>query len=255
MNMAKVMTLLCGLAVMCGMIACSGSNNMGKRDSLGLSAGSVAEVNGSGSQSGETVGNKKIGKEVPAYTAVECYGLYGKVKSLKTDSEIVNFNKTGNVESTKNFIYSNEVVYYYETPFKYGFQEGEYPMEIKINNNTRIESHSEFAESEEFEFDDKHRLIRHSFLEGMSPVTHYFSYHGNDRLPESLSYEFYDETGSGNVHVRYTYLDVDKHGNWLRRKCNITGTSISYEGDENEMETKEPIGPYEEIETRKLLYY
>lgn len=192
----------------------------------------------------------------PDITAVECRGLYGKVKSLKTDSEIVNFNIIGNVESTNNFTYGGgEVIYYYETPFKYGFQEGEYPMEIKIDNNARIESHTEYDESEEFEFDDKHRLIRHFFLEGMSPVTHYFSYHGNDRFPESLSYEYYDETGSGNVHVRYTYLDVDKHGNWLRRKCNVTGTSISYEGDENEIETKEPIGPYEEIETRQLLYY
>lgn len=254
--MKKYINLTFLAAVLLVMVGCSNSKNTIVQDSLKDTADSSLVSNESETQSEENQVNSADVKDMPAITAAESFGLYGNVKSMKTKDEIVNFNKIGNIESMKRLENGgSETVYYYENPYKYGFEEGDYPWIIKIEGNTRIDGRPDWDEYEEFEFDDKHRLVRHSFLIGMSPVTHNFTYSGNDRLPASLSYEYYDETGTDKVHVQYTYLDVDNHGNWLRRKGMISGTSTYYEGDENEKEVTKDIDQHEEIESRKIIYY
>lgn len=254
--MKSIINLLCMLAFLFSMTCCSGSKKDMEQDSIVDSIDSNLGFNELNTEPEEESEDLGVDKNVLAFTAVEGYGMYGKVKSVKMKDKIVNFNKIGNIESIKNLDNGGgESVYYYESPFKYGFEEGDYNWVIKIENNIRIDGRPDWNEFEEFEFDDKHRLIRHSFLIGMSPVTHYYTYSGNERLPFTLSYEYYDETGTDKMHVKYTYLDVDKHGNWLRRKCEITGTSTYYEGESNDTIKTKDIDPYEEIETRKIIYF
>lgn len=194
----------------------------------------------------------------PEFTAVAAYGLYGKVKSLKTDEKIVNFNKIGNVESGKDLINNIDWAIDYKTPFNYRSGDGDYNAFIIIDGNVRKEEwryDNDYTEtSDEYELDDKGRLIRHLYFEGMSPVTERFTYSGNDKNPSSMEYEFHDELGEVLIVNTYTYLDVDKNGNWLKRKVRKSGQQTDYEG-EDETPVKNEIEPSEMIETRKIIYY
>lgn len=198
--------------------------------------------------------NKKL-----EISAVAAYGLYGNVKSLKTDEKIVNFNKIGNVESGKDLVNNIDWAIDYKTPFNYRYGDnGDYNSFIIINGNIRKEEwryDNDYTEtSDEYELDDKGRLIRHLYFEGMSPITERFTYHGNDKNPATMEREYHDELGDVLTVESYTYLDVDKKGNWLKRKVRQTGQQTDYEGDDETPVTRE-IEPSETVETRKIIYY
>ncbi len=197
---------------------------------------------------------EKERKEIPQITAVQCYGLKGKVKSLKTDEKIINFNKIGNVESMKYLDSNFEIAYYYQTPFKYGFADGQYNYQIKIKDNIRIdEDPNDESTKEEFHFDNQGRLVEHHFVEYMAFMVYKYSYKDNDPNPVSLTYQWGDEQGEGDVEIEYTYLDFDKKGNWIRRKCRIHSTGTEY--DESSDQNKTFENTEDQIESRKILYY
>lgn len=197
---------------------------------------------------------KEASIQTPKITAVQCYGLKGKVKSLKTNDKIINFNKIGNVESMKYLDSDSEIAYYYQTPFKYGFADGQYNYQIKIEDNIRTEGDpNNESSNEEFHFDNQGRLVEHHFVEYMAFMVYNYSYKDNDPNPVSLTYHWYDELGDGDVEIKFTYLDFDKKGNWIRRKCRTHSTGTEYNED------SDPNKPYEntdeKIESRKILYY
>ena len=87
----------------------------------------------------------------------------------------------------------------------------------------------------------------------MSYVTETFSYTGTNLLPDSKSTHDYDETGDYRVTDKYEYLEVDEHGNWLKRKV-VRIIQSREHTDSGEAITTTETEP-ERIETQTLEYF
>lgn len=87
----------------------------------------------------------------------------------------------------------------------------------------------------------------------MTYLTETYTYTGTNLLPDSRNSHDYDETGDYLTADRYEYLEVDKHGNWLKRKVVRTNKVTEYvDGGEDIVKTEtEP----ERIETQTIKYF
>ncbi len=192
------------------------------------------------------------------YTAVQCYGLKGKVKMVETAKEIVAFDKIGNIAYIE-YKYKDgnmKTDFVYESPLRYNYGENTSTIHIEFSDNERKKVCKEdFSCDELYRFDGKDRVIRHDYYEGMAPASVIYSYNGKDYNPTKAVYSGFDETGNWTLTQSYVYLDTDKKGNWTKRKVLGKTESESYLGEGNsEMTTfVTEDDPY--IETRKITYY
>lgn len=207
-------------------------------------------------------------EEKPKYTGIMAYGLQGPVKMVKneTEKQTTVFNKNGNIES---FISANGYrdcnnTYIYESPLRYKNGDIQYRIDITGNVMRMIcEPDEEIFEFEdEYEFDDKGRVIKHVWHDGMSPVTQEFAYQGDSRLPYKETKSSFDEMGDWSTTITYEYIDVDKHGNWTKRKGTAQYVSNEYvdvQNEDGEWEYNGGTKTYESTdtveETRKITYY
>lgn len=206
--------------------------------------------------------------QMPKYTGAMAYGLQGPVKMVKNDSTKLTtvFNKIGNIESLicKNGWNDYNFTYIYETPFRYRIESSPYRIECNGNTlrfiNENDEDTLEFED--EYEFDSQGRVIKHVWYEGMSPVTHEFAYQDDSLLPYKETESSFDEMGDWSTTITYEYIDVDKHGNWTKRKGTSHTQSSEYVDVQNEdgewvynggTKTYESTDTVEE--TRKISYY
>ena len=205
-------------------------------------------------------------EEKPKYTGAQAYGLQGPVKMVKNEKEkqTIVFNKIGNIES---FISANGYrdcnnTFIYESPMRY--KNGDTPYRIDINGYVMrmiCELDEEIFEFEdEYEFDDKGRVIKHVWHDGMSPVTQEFVYQGDSRLPYKETESSFDEMGDWSTTITYEYIDIDKYGNWTKRKGTAHSVTNDYEEVQNEdgeyesrTNTSESTDTVEE--TRTITYY
>lgn len=212
--------------------------------------------------------NEEEENQTPKYTGLMAYGLQGPVKILKNEQEkqTTVFNKIGNIES---FISANGYrdcnnTYIYESPLRY--KNGDIPYRIDITGNVmRIicEPDEEIFEfDEEYEFDDKGRVIKHIWHDGMMGVSREFVYQGDSKLPYKEIESSQDELGEWSTTTTYEYIDIDKHGNWTKRKGTAHSVSNEYvdvQNEDGEWEYNGGTKTYESSdtveETRKITYY
>ena len=111
---------------------------------------------------------------------------------------------------------------------------------------------SDMEGSVEYLFDEQDRIIERKSQVRMIYLTETFTYTGVNLLPDSKSVHDYDETGDYLTTDRYEYLEVDEHGNWLKRKVTRTNQVKEYKENGESFSTKtEP----ERIETQSLEYF
>lgn len=163
--------------------------------------------------------------EGPAYTAAQGMGLYGKVKSIYSDGSSIFFDEYGNIARLVNG--NSEEVYKYKTPFTYtipdpwGNEIGPYRIECEENTRKEIKERGGNVEAL-YEFDNKGRLIRHRYFEGMMPAEATYTYDGINKLPAYKVCKHEYEEGTDTETCQYLYLGIDKKGNWTMRKVRRT---------------------------------
>lgn len=195
--------------------------------------------------------------EGPAYTAAQGMGLYGKVKSIYSDGSSIFFDEYGNIARLVNG--NSEEVYKYKTPFRYvipdpwGNEIG--PYRIECGENTRKEINERGGNVEAlYEFDNKGRLIRHRYFEGMMPAEATYTYDGINKLPAYKVCKHEYEEGTDTETCQYLYLGIDKKGNWTMRKVRRTWNSETYNYKTKKYDISTRTEP-DFTESRTIAYY
>ena len=195
--------------------------------------------------------------EGPAYTAAQGMGLYGKVKSIYFDGSSIFFDEYGNIARLVNG--NSEEVYKYKTPFTYtipdpwGNEIG--PYRIECEENTRKEKEERSGNIEAlYEFDNKGRLIRHRYFEGMMPAEATYTYDGKNKLPAYKVCKHEYEEGTDTETCQYLYLGIDKKGNWTMRKVRRTWNSETYNYETKKYDISTRTEP-DFTESRTIAYY
>lgn len=195
--------------------------------------------------------------EGPAYTAAQGMGLYGKVKSIYSDGSSIFFDEYGNIARLVNG--NSEEVYKYKTPFTYtipdpwGNEIG--PYRIECEENTRKEKEERSGNIEAlYEFDNKGRLIRHRYFEGMMPAEATYTYDGKNKLPAYKVCKHEYEEGTDTETCQYLYLGIDKKGNWTMRKVRRTWNSETYNYETKKYDISTRTEP-DFTESRTIAYY
>ena len=181
-------------------------------------------------------------------------GLYGSVESLtNSEGETTRFDKVGNIlEISKGEEYS--LIYKYnDNRTEYSRSDwGSYTITYSDHKRSDMsKNESDMEGSVEYLFDEQDRIIERKSQVRMIYLTETFTYTGVNLLPDSKSVHDYDETGDYLTTDRYEYLEVDEHGNWLKRKVTRTNQVKEYKENGESFSTKtEP----ERIETQSLEY-
>ena len=182
--------------------------------------------------------------------------IYGNVESV-TDSEgkTTRFDKVGNIlEISKGEEYS--LIYKYnDNRTEYSRSDwGSYTITYSDHKRSDMsKNESDMEGSVEYLFDEQDRIIERKNQVRMTYLTETYTYAGTNLLPDSRNSHDYDETGDYLTADRYEYLEVDKHGNWLKRKVVRTNKVTEYvDGGEDIVKTEtEP----ERIETQTIKYF
>lgn len=170
----------------------------------------------------------------PRFTAVQGYGLYGKVKSVTSTNGIIVFDENGNIVRRGTDEYS------YQGPEKYMINKAVGPFRITCEGNLRKEVDENGIEgATEYEFDEHGRVVCHRYFNGMMPVIRKYTYEGTDKHPSTIEDLSSYEEGEESTKYRCKYLETDKYGNWTKREITCSRN--------NNLERT--------TETRTLVYY
>ena len=163
--------------------------------------------------------------------------LYGKVKSV-TDSM---YTTTPELYITSDSRWSNYARHY---------------QVIRSKDTLRvIAKHNEYEEMDrEYVFDAQGRVVRYLHFDGMMPIVEEYKYDGEDKHPSEMKYTASYEDGQDIFTCRFSYLEIDKEGNWLQREVNRTWEIVMYNHVDNTEETSTQTDP-PFIETRSITYY
>lgn len=196
---------------------------------------------------------EEIKKNTPKFTAVQGYGLYGRVKSVTSkDYEGNNvtmiFNEYGNIINDGY----NEYTFSSPTEYSCGIIG---PFKISCEGNIRKEEDIKGIEgTAEYEFDKKGRVVRHK-ISSMHFEEEKFIYEGKGKHPIQSMTEFGDEVGTYITTNKYSYVEFDEQGNWIKRKVNSSWENEEYLHDENDTSEKSTGTKPEYMETRSITYY
>lgn len=195
--------------------------------------------------------------EVPhPLSARKGLGLYGSVESV-TDNEgkVIRFDKVGNILTIGNGNRTSQTYSYNTGRTEYNVN-GFGPYIITYSNHKRSDMRSHEYDTEgsvEYFFDEQDRIIKRKEEVRMTYYTETYTYTGTNLLPDSRNSHDYDETGDYLTTDRYEYLEVDKHGNWLKRKVVRTSKVTEYvDGGEDIVKTETKP---ERIETQTIKYF
>lgn len=183
-------------------------------------------------------------------------GIYGNAeKVVKAEKETILFDRAGNI--TSKIDSNNQVLtYYYDTKSTAYSIDGGSPYIITYSAHKRSDMSKDESDTEgsvEYLFDEQDRIIECKRQVRMAYVTETFTYTGTNLLPDSREVSDYDECGMYLTTDVYEYLEVDKQGNWLKRKVSRTHKVKEFGGDGEDIETTEtePV----RIETQTIKYY
>ncbi len=244
----------------CAFILCTailiGCNNKGKELEQSITADSV-QVNSTGSN----VESNSVKDDTPPMSGWKCYGLLGRVKSVKyTDGNYWEFNKDGNL--TKKITiwvledggkYANTVTNIYLSLNEYTVTDGtDYKIKIEYEKNTRneIEQGGEYFR-DSFTFDKQGRLSKYHPNVDFDALTIEYKYKSEtDFFPYKKIMEASYEGGGGGEYTvsTFEYLKTDTKGNWIERKV------ISKTSGEDE-EGKKSYNTETTIEKREITYF
>ncbi|WP_278625054.1 hypothetical protein [Parabacteroides gordonii] len=184
--------------------------------------------------------------------------IYGNVSKVTEDNgNVIEFDKIGNIlkEVSNNGEYTE--TYEYVVAYKKYTLNGSGPYNIIYSDHERKDLGENKADTEgsvEYYFDDQDRIIKYTKDVWMSSLEKTFTYNGKQKLPDSMKAIVYGEYGTYTTTEVYEYPEVDKQGNWLKRKVTRTkensGTDENYENDYTETITDPPY-----IETRIIEYF
>ncbi len=166
-------------------------------------------------------------EETPAMCGWKCYGLLGRVKSVKYDTGgYLEFNSDGNLtKQTTVWVledgskHTHTVTNVYSSPNEYS-SGGAYSYKIEYEKNTRseIEQGGEYFR-DSFTFDNLGRLIKSDPNVGFSALTIEYKYPSEkDKYPSMQTENGSDETGTYTNVDKFEYLKTDSRGNWTERK-------------------------------------
>lgn len=183
-------------------------------------------------------------------------GIYGNVSKVTEDNgNVIEFDKIGNIlkEISDNGKYTK--TYEYVIPYKKYMVDDSGPYNITYSNLKRSDINQNYTDDFiEYIFDNQNRIIESKTLVWPGFGTWTFNYTGENILPDSMRVHTYDEYGTYLTMDKYEYLEVDKQGNWLKRKVTRTKensrTDENYENDYTETLTDPPY-----IETRIIEYF
>lgn len=184
------------------------------------------------------------------------WGLYGNVRKI-TDGKghVMEFDEIGNIlTTTSKGLYTE--IYTYDTQCTKYTIGGFGPYVITYTNHQRTdlsENESDMEGSVEYYFDNRDRIGKRVKHQKMILITETFTYSEKNKLPESMKVSEYDESGKYLTTEVYEYLEVDKQGNWLKRKTTRTMDITEYGENDNETTSSRTDPPY--IETRTLEYF
>lgn len=182
-------------------------------------------------------------EETPAMCGWKCYGLLGRVKSVKyVSGAYLEFNTDGNLTKSitvwelenggKDF---TKVTNTYSNSNKYSSEGFEYKIECKNNvRNEMMQGLGSDSDYKKFTFDKFGRIILFSLKVSFDFETTEYKYKNNtDLFPHkeiyNVSYDG-DGDGSGVTASTFEYLKTDRKGNWTKRKVNRKKSEADGEG-------------------------
>lgn len=188
--------------------------------------------------------------------------LYGKVKSVTDSMYTTTFSPEGSILRQEAVLVDAETDYIYLTPELYITSDSRWSnyarhyQVIRSKDTLRvIAKHNEYEEMDrEYVFDAQGRVVRYLHFDGMMPIVEEYKYDGEDKHPSEMKYTASYEDGQDIFTCRFSYLEIDKEGNWLQREVNRTWEIVMYNHVDNTEETSTQTDP-PFIETRSITYY
>lgn len=194
---------------------------------------------------------------IPKFSDRACFGLYGPVKTVEQDGRLlVAFDQNGMMQ--KFDYYDRYVIYKRDATDLYScdIRGADYftPLRITLRNDERedidTEGNGDFVHYK-WKFDDAGRLIsKWSSIEFYTTIKTY-KYHGDDRLPYNITASGGEGGGGSDSSETYTYIDIDRYGNWTKAK--ISGHYESSDDLDDPAATK--IDESSAVVTRRITYY
>lgn len=164
-------------------------------------------------------------EETPAMCGWKCYGLLGRVKSVRySDGSCLEFNSDGNL--TKQISVSmgeggkhiDTQINVYSSPNEYSCGDTKYKIEYKKNTRSEIEQMEEHF-SDRFIFDKLGRIAKFYPNMGFDALTIEYLYKSEkDVWPNIQTQDGGVEIGSSTIVNRFEYMKADNRGNWTERK-------------------------------------
>lgn len=204
-------------------------------------------------------GNIAKAEDTPPMSGWKCYGLLGRVKSVKyTDGAYLEFNTDGNLTKRTTVLilaegnkHMNTETNIYSSPNEYS-NGGVYEYKIEYENNTRheIEQGGEYFR-DSFIFDNLGRLSKSEPNVSFDALTIEYKYKSEtDIFPyKEIKNAGYEGGGGSFSSVStFDYLKTDTRGNWIERKIEIKG----YDEDE---EGKKSFKTNNITEKREITYF
>lgn len=189
--------------------------------------------------------------------------LYGKVKSVTDSMYTTTFSPEGSIQRKEAVLVADdEVDYLYLTPELYITSDCRWSNYANHYQVTRskdtlrvIEVYDNYEKMDrEYVFDAQGRVVRYLHSDGMMPIVEEYKYDGEDKHPSEMKYTASYEEGQDIFTCRFSYLEIDKEGNWLQREVNRTWKVVMYDHVNNTEETITQTDP-PFIETRSITYY
>lgn len=219
------------------MILSTGCNNKSKEHKIAPTADSTITTN---TEQNTTL--NLMEDDAPPMSGWKCYGLYGRVKSVKyTTGNCIEFNTDGNW-TKRTIIYDGTEEHtedrIYQSLIEYIVEEGEYKTkyEIEYCKNARIEK--VFGENidtpetayQRFLFDKQKRLAKFEDVY-MSTFSEEYKYtNDTSPFPASMVSEGGNCSSSYTTIHNYKYSATDNKGNWTERTIDIKEYEIDEEG-------------------------
>lgn len=212
-------------------------------------------------------------EETPTMSGWKCYGLQGRVKSVKyTNGSSFDFNTDGNLIKKREILDSgtSSDEYIYQTPTQYtkiysSDQDYKPKYKISMKANTRIETLIEGDGCDQdivYVFDKLGRLAEEREESSCDYYyEHKYMYAAESAfLPDKsikVSETYGDGTNTYKTEYKYEYVKKDNKGNWLERHATLKMTESTPNWDEinNEEKIKVTTATKTLIEKREITYY
>lgn len=258
--------IICSLVL--PIVLLTGCGNKNKELTQSISTDSIQASN-----TRYNVEQDSVVKDIPIMSGWKCYGLQGRVKSVKyTNGSYLDFNTDGNLVKKREILDSgtsfDEYIYQTPTLYKKIYRDNQdYKPKYKISTkaNSRIETLLDGDACDQdiiFVFDKSDRLIEKREESSCDYYyEHTFTYAVESAFLPNKSIEISESYGDGTITTKteyeYEYVKKDNEGNWLERQATQKITTSTPNWDEPNSEEKEKVRTTSKIsiEKREIKYY